>query len=39
MKDPAMLDLLREVADAFNRHDFEAMMAELAITARGCDSG
>jgi ketosteroid isomerase-like protein len=26
MNDPAKVDLLREVADAFNRHDLEAIM-------------
>jgi ketosteroid isomerase-like protein len=30
MNDPAKVDLLREVADAFNRHDLEAIMASFS---------
>ena len=30
MKDPAKVDLLREVADAFNRHDLEAILSHYA---------
>ena len=30
MNDPGKVDLLREVADAFNRHDLEAIMAAFS---------
>jgi ketosteroid isomerase-like protein len=33
MNDPKKLDLLREVADAFNRHDLDAIMAAFS---EGC---
>ena len=30
MNDPGKVDLLRDVADAFNRHDLEAIMAAFS---------
>jgi hypothetical protein len=43
MSDPAKVDLLREVTDAFNRHDVEAIMAAFSDACvfespRGTDS-